>query len=198
MSAMKFLPFSLPLTGVLLVAVGCRQDMHDQPRYEPYESSELFSDGTSALAPVPGTVARGQLQEDRMLYTGRQGEAFAAVFPFEITMADLERGQQRYDIYCSVCHDRAGTGNGMIVRRGFPKPQSFHQDRLQAAPPGYFFNAITNGFGKMYSYRARVKTEDRWRIAAYIRALQLSQRVPAHELTEDDRRHLAHPTRDGS
>ena len=188
----------LLLTGIPLLAVGCRQDMHDQPRYEAYESSEFLPDGTSALTPVPGTVARGQLHEDALLHTGRQGTGFAEVFPFAMTMADLERGQQRYDIYCSVCHDRAGTGNGMIVRRGFPPPESFHQDRLRAAPPGYFFNVITNGFGKMYSYRARVKVEDRWRIAAYIRALQLSQNVPASELTDEDRRELARATGEGT
>ena len=186
------------ITSTLLWAVGCRQDMHDQPRYEPYESSELFPDGTSALKPVPGTIARGQLHDDALLYTGRQGERFAEVFPFEITMADLERGQQRYNIYCSVCHGRAGEGNGIIVRRGFPKPQSFNQDRLRAAPPGYFFNVITNGYGRMYSYRARVKVEDRWRIAAYVRALQISQHAPVSALSDEDRRQLARSTGDGT
>ena len=181
-----------------IATVGCRLDMHDQPRYEPYESSEFLPDESAALTPVPGTVARGQLREDPLLYTGMLDGKQAEVFPFDITRADLERGRERYDIYCSVCHDRAGTGQGMIVRRGMKQPASFHESRLKSAPPGYYYSVITNGFGVMYSYRARIKPEDRWRIIAYIRALQASQSVPARDLNAADLEALAESAREGT
>jgi mono/diheme cytochrome c family protein len=157
------------------LVTGCRLDMHIQPKYKGFEPSTFFADGRSARPAVPGTVARGELRTDELLYTGKISGVVADVFPFTITRKDLERGQQRYNIYCSPCHDYTGSGNGMIVQRGFPPPPSYHIDRLMKVPVGHFFDVMTNGYGTMYSYAARVSPEDRWRIAAYIRALQLSQ-----------------------
>jgi mono/diheme cytochrome c family protein len=161
------------LCGALMT--GCRLDMHIQPKYKGFEPSTSFNDGRSARPPVPGTVARGELRTDELLYTGKINGVVANVFPFPITRKDLERGQQRFNINCSPCHDYTGSGNGMIVQRGFPPPPSYHIDRLKKAPVGHFFDVMTNGYGTMYSYAARVTPQDRWRIAAYIRALQLSQ-----------------------
>ena len=166
--------------------LGCRQDMHVQPKYVPGDPSSFFPDGRSERPPVAGTVARGQLRTDELLYAGRTNGTVADIFPFPITSADLSRGRERYNIYCSPCHDYTGSGNGMIVQRGFPSPPSFHIERLRQAPAGHFFEVITNGLGLMYSYASRVSPDDRWRIAAYIRALQLSQHgamgdVPASE-----------------
>jgi mono/diheme cytochrome c family protein len=163
--------------ALVCFASGCRQDMQVQPRYNPYDASNFFGDSRSARPPVPGTVARGQLHLDELLYTGKVDGKDAEVFPFAITRADLNRGRERYNIYCSPCHDVTGSGRGMIVLRGFPQPPSFHIDRLRQAPAGHFFDVMTNGLGVMYSYSARVSPEDRWRIAAYIRALQLSQQA---------------------
>jgi mono/diheme cytochrome c family protein len=149
--------------------------MHDQPKYEPLESSAFFRDGQASRPLVEGTVARGQLQDDDHLYTGKVNGQPATTFPFPITGAMMDRGQQRYNVYCAPCHDRVGNGVGMIVRRGYRQPQSFHIDRLRAAPPGHFYDVITNGFGAMPDYRAQIQPEDRWAVVAYIRALQLSQ-----------------------
>jgi mono/diheme cytochrome c family protein len=163
--------------AIVALAAGCRQDMQVQPRYNPYDASTFFDDGRSARQPVPGTIARGQLHLDALLYTGKVDGKDAEVFPFPITRADIARGRERYNIYCTPCHDVTGSGRGMIVLRGFPQPPSFHIDRLRQAPPGHFFDVMTNGLGVMYSYSSRVSPEDRWRIAAYIRALQLSQQA---------------------
>jgi mono/diheme cytochrome c family protein len=226
------------LFAVLLVAVvltGCRNDMHDQPKYRPLRKSTFFSDSLSARPPVPGTIARGEYQADKLFYTGmpegsatrtvttqptghdvvptgqtnREGTArpdadvqvtgqpgagmaampmgnpavqgtgagkFSAQFPMQVTKQVLLRGEERFNIYCSPCHGKAGDGEGLIVQRGFQTmPPSFHIDRLRNAPAGYYFDVITKGFGAMYSYASRVKPEDRWAIAAYIRVLQRSQ-----------------------
>jgi mono/diheme cytochrome c family protein len=176
---------SVPLAAILVA--GCRQDMHVQPRYEPEDPSSFFADGRSERPPVEGTVARGQLRTDELLYTGRVNGAVADLFPFAVTVADLSRGRERYNIYCSPCHDYTGSGNGMIVQRGFPSPPSFHIERLRQAPAGHFFEVMTNGFGLMYSYASRVSPDDRWRIAAYIRALQLSQHGSAGDVPESQR-----------
>jgi mono/diheme cytochrome c family protein len=170
------------VTGIVALALvcfvsGCRQDMQLQPRYNPYDASKFFGDSRSARPPVPGTIARGQLHLDELLFSGKVDGKDAEVFPFAITRADLNRGRERYNIYCAPCHDVTGSGRGMIVLRGFPQPPSFHIDRLRQAPPGHYFDVMTNGLGVMYSYSARVSPEDRWRIAAYIRALQLSQQA---------------------
>jgi mono/diheme cytochrome c family protein len=177
------------LSCSVFLLTACRQDMHVQPKYVPEDPSSFFPDGRSEQQPVAGTIARGELRTDELLYTGKINDVAADVFPFPITAADLSRGRERYNIYCSPCHDYTGSGNGMIVQRGFPSPPSFHIDRLRQAPVGHFFDVITNGFGVMYSYASRVPPEDRWRIAAYIRALQLSRHgstadVPAVQRSE--------------
>lgn len=163
----------------LLFVAGCRQDMHNQPKYRPLRPSTLFADGSSARPLVEGTVARGTLNSDAALFTGKVGGAPVAEMPFQITEADLNRGQERFNIYCSPCHDQTGNGRGMVVQRGYRQPPSFHIERLKTAPPGYMFDVITNGFGAMPDYRAQIDARDRWRIIAYVKALQLSQPTAA-------------------
>ena len=165
----------------------CRQDMHDAPRYDPLETSAITPGQPSARPLLEGTVARGHLNENALLHTGMQNDTPVTSFPFEITRADLDRGQERYNIYCAPCHSRTGDGVGMVVQRGYRPPPSYHIDRLREAPVGYFFDVTTNGFGAMPDYRSQIAVEDRWRIVAYIRALQLSHQattadVPPAEL----------------
>jgi mono/diheme cytochrome c family protein len=162
-----------------LCASGCRIDMHVQPRYNPEAETNFFGDGRSARPTIEDTVARGQLHVDEARYTGKQNGKDIEFFPIQITQADVERGQQRFNIYCSPCHGLAGNGHGMIVSRGLRQPPSYMDPRLMTAPVGHFFDVMTNGYGAMYSYASRVAVDDRWRIAAYIRALQLSQNAPA-------------------
>ncbi|MDD5543165.1 MAG: cytochrome c [Acidobacteriia bacterium] len=166
----------------LLIGVGCRTDMHVQPRYRPMQPSHVFDDGRSARPLIEGTVARGHLRVDELLYTGKVNGKDSEVFPFPITQEILERGQQRFNIYCVPCHDRTGSGNGIIPQRGFRHPPSYHIDRLRQAPVGHFFDVMTNGFGAMYSFASRVSPRDRWAIAAYIRALQLSQQAGLNDV----------------
>src|SRR6184192_151481 len=174
-------PRHLLLAGFLGLA-GCRQDMHDQPRYKPLAATEFFGDGRSARPAVEGTVARGHLRIDKARYTGRLGDNDVDTFPFPITRSDLLRGQERFNIYCSPCHSRTGDGNGMVVQRGFRPPPSFHTERLRKAPLGYFFDVMTNGFGAMPDYASQIPPRDRWCIVAYIRALQLSQGATAADV----------------
>ena len=171
----------------LLVLPGCRQDMHDQPKYQPLEASTFFKDGRASRPRVPGTVARGRRDDDAVLVSGKADGKLTEVFPAPVTKATLDRGHQRFDVYCSPCHDRSGGGRGMIVMRGYKQPSSFHEDRLRSMPPGYFFDVMTNGFGVMPSYAAQVPVADRWAIAAYIRALQLSQHATLAEVPEAER-----------
>jgi hypothetical protein len=179
------------VAGVVMLLAGCRLDMHVQPKYLPYEETNFFPDGRTERQPVPGTVARGQLRLDELLYSGKENGTVADEFPFPITPADLQRGQEQFNVYCTPCHDYMGYGNGMIVQRGFPRPPSYHIDRLRAAPAGHFFEVMTNGFGRMYSYAARVTPEDRWRITAYIRVLQLSQHATVEDVPADQRDSLS-------
>jgi mono/diheme cytochrome c family protein len=172
---------------LVVLAAGCRQDMHDAPRYDPLEASNLFRSGASAQPLVAGTVARGHLDADELLHTGLVDGEPSPVFPFEITAAELDRGEERFNIYCSPCHGRRGDGNGMVVQRGYRQAASYHIDRLREMPVGYFVDVMTNGFGAMPDYRTQIPPADRWRIAAYIRALQLSRNattddVPSEEL----------------
>ncbi len=178
-----------------LGSAACRQDMHDQPKFKGFRPTTLFADGRSVRPLVPGTVARGHLKDDELLYTGKVAGQFSNEFPFPVNRAVLERGQERYNIYCSPCHDRVGTGQGMIVQRGYKQPPSFHQDRLRQQPPGYFYHVITNGFGVMPDYAAQIPVQDRWAIVAYIRALQLSQHVSVHDLTAAERNRLDQPAK---
>ena len=181
--------------GVLCVAAlslavsGCRQDMHDQPKYRPLEASTFFADGRSERPLVPGTVARGVdwLREDDHLYTGKVNGADATTLPFALTAEVLARGRERYDIYCTPCHGATGDGNGMIVQRGYRKPPSFHIDRLREVAAGHYFDVMTNGFGAMADVAAQVKVRDRWAIVAYIRALQLSQHAALSDIPPDAR-----------
>lgn len=166
--------------GVL--AAGCRQDMHDQPRFKPYAKSDFFADKRSARPLVDGTIARGHLREDAVLYTGRAAGKPADAFPFPVTADVMARGRERFDIFCSPCHGRTGAGDGMIVRRGYRKPPSFHEDRLRQAAPGYTYDVITNGFGAMPDYAQQIPVRDRWAIVAYITALQRSQHAAADRL----------------
>ena len=182
---------SLCLLAAALL-IGCRQDMHDQPKYQPFEESDFFADGRANRPQVAGTVARGELEEDSVLFKGLDADgALVARLPIELDRATLERGRVLYDIYCSPCHDRTGSGNGMIVRRGFKRPESFHAPRLRQSPPGYFFQVATNGFGEMSGYGPLIEAEERWAVVAYVRALQLSQAVPAGQLDSADRSALA-------
>jgi len=178
------------LGAIALLLSGCRLDMHVQPKYLPYEPTDFFGDGRSERQPVPGTVARGHLRLDELMFTGRENGVVVDKFPFPITQADLDRGRERYNVYCTPCHDYTGSGRGMIVQRGFPQPPSYHIQRLRDAPAGHFYEVITNGFGAMYSYAARVEPADRWRIAAYIRVLQLSRNAKIDDVPESQRQAL--------
>lgn len=197
--------------------VGCRQEMADQPAYRPLEPSAFFADGRSARPLVHGTVARGHLYDDAHLYTGKRedanealraagvaavrdpisglfqhvaGDPYVDSFPFPVTKKVLERGRERFDIYCSMCHDRAGTGQGMIVQRGFTQPPSLQIPRLRQAKEGYLFDVITRGLGAMPDYSGQIKARDRWAIVAYVRALQLSQSATLEDVPEAERKLL--------
>jgi len=161
---------------LITLTSACRIDMHVQPRENPLSKSDFFSDQRSARPLVEGTVARGELREDSYFYTGKIGNNPGDVMPFPVTKEVLERGQERFNIFCAPCHSRVGDGNGFVPSRGFArKPPSYHIPRLQRAPLGYFFDVITNGFGIMPDYASQIPTRDRWDIVAYVRALQLSQ-----------------------
>jgi mono/diheme cytochrome c family protein len=167
--------------------------MHDAARYDPLEASAFFADGHSARPLVANTVARGLLREDEHLYQGRVNGQLADTFPMPITAEVMARGQERFNVFCSPCHGRTGAGNGMVVQRGFRAPPSYHEERLRAAPVGYFFDVMTNGFGAMQDYSAQVPVADRWAIAANIRALQLSQRASVNDVPADRRGDLDRP-----
>ena len=194
--------YCLLSTAYCLLFSACRRDMQDQPKAIAYRESSFYKDGTGSRPLVDGTVARGYLREDRAFYLGKKANAQSTpsspqtpptgssansqsglypddveAIPMQITKEDLDRGQERYNIYCSVCHGMTGYGDGMVARRGFnkPAPANYHQDRLRQAPAGHFFDAMTNGWGAMPAYAQQISVEDRWRIVAYIRALQMSQ-----------------------
>lgn len=182
------------LAGAAVLSAGCH-DMWDTGRIKPFERNAFFADGSSAR-PIPeGTVARGQAVRTDLLHTGKVDGRFADLFPFAITDSVMRRGRDRYTTFCTPCHGRLGDGGGMIVQRGFPRPNSFHADSVRARPAGYYFDVITNGFGRMYSYAPSIPVEDRWAIVAYIRALQLSQRAPLTALPESDRTQILTPTK---
>jgi len=175
----------------LIASTGCRRDMFNQPSSKPLESSDFFKDNQMASRPLVNfTVARGHLNEDEAFYTGKIGTNLVEDFPFPITRQVLERGRERFEIYCAPCHGRTGEGNGMIVQRGFPVPPSYHIERLRQAPAGHFVSVITAGYGIMYAYAEGVEPADRWAIAAYIRALQLSRNVSVADLGQEKRERL--------
>ena len=196
-------PLLLLLCGLILLT-GCRRDMQDQPKMKPYRGTSFFGDGTSMRQPIEGTIPRGQLRTDTEYFTGKKARAAGATatpatqqqiagtqaqtdtypddvdtFPFVVTKEIVDRGRERYEIFCSACHGLTGNGDGMIVRRGFRRAASFNDDRLRQAPVGHFFDAITNGWGAMPSYASQIPVQDRWAIITYIRALQLSQQNTA-------------------
>jgi mono/diheme cytochrome c family protein len=197
---------------LLVLASSCRYDMQDQPKYLAYRGSETFADSLSSRSLVEGTVPRGYLREDAAMYTGKNAggataqpvsakpgdtsKAAAAPtndvneFPFPITRDILDRGQERYNIYCSPCHGVIGDGRGMIVNRGFRPPPTYHQDRLRTAPLGHFYDVITNGFGVMPDYAMQVPPHERWAIIAYIRALQYSQNAQIADVPPDQVQNL--------
>ena len=170
---------------------GCRQDMHDQPKFIPLRPSSFFEDGRSAR-PIPeGTVARGHLNDDTVLYTGKGPDGKPVnEFPFPVTKDVILRGRQRFNIYCTPCHDRTGNGNGMVVQRGYRHPPTYHSDRLRQVPNGYIFDVITNGFGAMPDYAAQIAPRDRWAIVSYVRALQLSQQASINDVPPEARGQL--------
>jgi mono/diheme cytochrome c family protein len=172
---------------VLLALASCRQKMSNQPRYDPLEASDFFADGMASRPRVPGTVARGDLSSDPFFDTGKMGAQVGDGFPFPVTAAVVDRGQERFNIYCSECHGRLGNGNGMIPSRGFRHPPSFHSDILRKQPTGHFFDVMTNGFGAMPPYGTMIPPRDRWAIVAYIRALQLSQNATVADVPVTER-----------
>jgi mono/diheme cytochrome c family protein len=176
-----------------VLSTACRQDMHNQPKYRPLRGSDFFANTSSARPLVDGTIARGTLQADTEFFTGKIGKKPVAELPFPVTQAVLDRGQERYNIYCTPCHDASGSGNGIVVQRGYRKPQSFHIDRLRLMDPGYYFDVMTNGFGVMPDYRVQITPRDRWNIVAYIRALQLSQNAAKGDISGGDPTKLAKP-----
>jgi mono/diheme cytochrome c family protein len=187
-------------TRLLLVAVaatalvaGCRQDMHDAPRYEVYEANAGMTDGRASRNLPAGTVARGQLRDDEHFFTGKVNGEFAAEWPFAVTSGDLRRGQDRFTIYCTPCHGQLGDGKGMVVQRGLRQAATYHQDRLRTVAPGYLYDVIANGFGAMQGYAEQVPPRDRWLIAAYVRALQLSQNATVNDVPAADRGRLDAP-----
>jgi mono/diheme cytochrome c family protein len=179
------------LVALLAIAgTGCRQDMHDQPKYKPYRQSEFFADGQAMRPFVAGTVARGTLRDATPFNTGKSGDDFVTEIPVPVTAELLERGRGEFQVFCSPCHGRTGRGDGVIVQRGFKRPTSYHVDRLRQMPIGYLFDVITNGYGAMADYAAQVPIEDRWAIVAYVRTLQLSQYAPETDVPADRRAEL--------
>ena len=176
--------------ALLLVLAGCRQKMANQPKYDPLEPSDFFADGMSARPRIKGTVARGELSPDTFLTTGKIGGQEGDGYPFPITQEVLDRGEERFNIYCSECHGKLGNGMGMIPSRGFRHPPSFHTDTLRTAKTGHFFDVMTNGFGAMPPYAVQVPPSDRWAIIAYIRALQLSQNGTMADIPADQQQKL--------
>jgi cytochrome c len=164
--------------------------MHDQPKERPFRATTFFADHRSARPQVPGTVARGELDLDDHFYRGKIDGKPAESFPMPITAAVIDRGRERYAIYCALCHGVLGDGDGIVVDRGMRRPPSFHIERLQHAPAGYFFDVMTNGFGAMFDYSDRVKPADRWAITAYIRALQQSQNAKLDDVPDSERERL--------
>lgn len=167
--------------------------MHNQPKYIPLRESDFFADGRSGRPLVPGTVARGEMREDASYYTGLVGDKLLDTMPVPVNKQLLKRGQERFNIYCAPCHSELGDGQGMVARRGYLKPPSFHDDRLRNAPLGHFYRVMTYGTGAMPDYAQQVPPADRWAIVAYIRALQLSQSAPASDVPERDRPLLNQP-----
>ena len=172
----------------LFALAGCRQDMHDQPKYIPLRPSTFFNDDRSERPLIEGTVARGHLNDDTALYQGVGPDGKQVdTFPFPVTREVMARGQQRFDIYCAPCHDRTGNGNGMIVRRGYKRPPAYSSPEVMVRSNGFLFDVITRGFGAMPDYAAQIPPHDRWAIVAYVRALQASETATINDVPPDQR-----------
>jgi len=176
----------------LLALVGCHRDMYDQPRLEPLEKNTFFDDGRSSRPLVEGVVEYGAISPNDVFNSGKVNGQFTDELPESVTLdaALLKRGEQRFNIFCSNCHGFSGDGDGMIVLRGYRKPPTYHSDRLRGMPLGYFFDVATNGFGVMPSYASQIPVKDRWAIAAYVRALQLTQYAKLDDVPEAERQQL--------
>jgi len=177
-------------TGILCVLTACRRDMFNQPKSNPLRESDFFADGVASRRIPPHTVDRSAEVDDDAFYTGMKGSNLVTKIPVPVTRELLERGRERFAINCVPCHGGAGEGNGMVVQRGFPQPPSYHIDRLREAPVGHFFDVMTRGYGVMYSQASHVAVEDRWAIASYIRALQLSQHTKLADLSPEEANEL--------
>jgi hypothetical protein len=188
----KLLAFG-SLLAFVVVAAGCNPEMRNDSKVRPYQENDFFRDKRASRPLVPGTVARDHLRIDQVKYAGMENGEPVRTFPMPVTKEMLERGKDRYNIYCSVCHAEDGYGRGTAVQRGFPEPPNYHQDRLRRAPVGHFYDVITNGYGVMYGYWDRIEPDDRWAIVAYIRALQYSQAVRAADLPFEDQNLVTHP-----
>ena len=173
--------------AVALLLGGCRQDMHQAPRYNPLQASDFFPDGRSARGLVPGTVARGQLRDDEALYQGKVNGILVSEFPIPVTAAMMTRGRERFNVFCAPCHGRTAQGNGMVVQRGFKQPPALFVDRLRQQPIGYFYDVIAKGFGVMPDYASQIPVVDRWAIVASVRALQLAEHATLADVPPDRR-----------
>ncbi len=187
---------TLALGLVLLTA--CGRNMAEQPKVGALQASPFFADGSGSQPLIEGTVSRERGGIDPVFFSGQGPAGLVSELPIELSYDLLLRGQERYDVFCSMCHGYTGDGDGMIVRRGFPRPASFHEPRLLDASVGYYFSAMTNGFGRMYSYASRIPAEDRWAIAAYVKALQLSQNATIDDVPADVRQALELGASEGS
>jgi mono/diheme cytochrome c family protein len=187
---------ALWLIGLSLMLAGCHTDMWVQPRQDTLLESNFFPDGQSARPLVAGTVARDHLREDQVFFTGVKNGRWVDELPMPITKELLQRGQERYNVFCTPCHGRLGDGKGMIAARGFTLQRpvgNYHTERLRKMPVGHFYDVITNGYGAMYSYASRVEPSDRWAIVAYIRALQLSQNAKLEDADPASLEELRNP-----
>jgi hypothetical protein len=176
--------------AAVLGLCGCYQEMSDGPRHDPLEPSAWFDDGMSARHPPAGTIPRGTLDLDTHLHRGTRDGRYLRGYPFPITRADLERGRERFSIYCSPCHGETGSGDGIIALRGFEEVETYHRPGLRRAPEGYLFEVVTRGRGAMPSYAERIEVRDRWRVVAYLRALQLSQHATLADAPATERARL--------
>jgi hypothetical protein len=187
-SQLRLTPYiKLFLVAAAVFILSACSNMETQGRYQPLQESAFFPDGRSARPPAPGSLPFGIPEESDVYFTGLTEDGmFVETMPLEISLEMLERGRERYDIFCAPCHGLDGYGQGMIVQRGFPAPQSFHIDRIRQAPDGHIYSAIANGFGRMFAYGYRVPPADRWAITAYVRVLQFSQQASIDQLPPDE------------